>query len=757
MFGRQLIFSHLMSLVRRSARGALFRKYVVLFATAIGLALVANNLVNVWFTYSEYRDDIVRFQKEQAAVAASKISQFIKEIEGQLGWMTHLSWGMPTADQRELDAQRLMRQVPAITELALLDERGREQLRFLRQAEDRVGSGIDYSMDDRFKLAVANKAYYGAVYFRRETEPYMTLSVAGTRRDTGVTVAEVNLKHIWDVVNQIHVGQKGSAYVVDSQGRLLAHPDISLVLRQTDLSQLSQVKSARSALKSAADEPPQTALDIRGQRVISAFARADPLNWLVFVELPEAEANAPLYGALTRSVVVLLAGLLLAFLMAVFLARRMAVPIQTLRSGAARIGMGALDHRLAIKTGDELEELGQQFNHMASQLQSSYATLERKVDERTHQLQLANLAKSRFLAAASHDLRQPLHALNLFVAQLRSEADPVERSRVAARIEAAVDNMNALFNALLDVSKLDSGALKPKVSDFPIDSILKHMLTTFAAAAREKGLNLRIVQSSVWVRSDAILLERILLNFLSNAVRYTESGGVVVGCRRRGTKLRIDVCDAGPGIAEDQQHNIFNEFYQLVPKGKEDRDGLGLGLAIVERLGALLDHPIDLESIVGKGSRFSVTVPTVRSLSASPRHVHVETKSPTEALRGKTIVVIDDDMLVLDAMRGLLEQWGCSVLTATSVQEALDGIERRRPDLIISDNHLQDGETGIDAVARLRGAFGCNVPAFLISGDISPERLEEAKAAGHHLLHKPVSPVALRAMVSRLLVSSSRP
>ena len=475
----------------------------------------------------------------------------------------------------------------------------------------------------------------------------------------------------------------------------------------------------------------------------------------MFVELPEGEANAPLYGALTRSVVVLLAGLLLAFLMAVLLARRMAVPIQALTSGAARIGTGALDHRIAITTGDELEALGDQFNHMASQLQSSYATLERKVDERTHQLQLANLSKSRFLAAASHDLRQPLHALNLFVAQLRSETDPAERSRLAARIEAAIDNMNGLFNGLLDISKLDAGAMKPSISDFPIDSILKHMVSTFAATAREKGLNLRVVPSRAWVRSDAILLERILLNLVSNAVRYTETGGVVVGCRRKGDKLRIDVCDTGIGIAADQQRNIFNEFYQLVPKEKGGRDGLGLGLAIVERLGALLDHPIGLESTPRQGlAILGHRAHGERRFPQVPVAPCVETRSPTDALRGKSIVVIDDDVLVLDAMRGLLEQWGCSVLTAKSAQEVLEGINRRRPDLIISDGHLLEGETGVEAVAKLRGALGAHIPAFLISGDISPDRLVEAKAAGHHLLHKPVSPVALRAMVSRLLISS---
>ena len=433
-------------------------------------------------------------------------------------------------------------------------------------------------------------------------------------------MAEVNLKHIWDVVSQIRVGRTGRAYVVDARGTApgssrhqpCAAKDGSFPAQPGQIGPRgSRAESPTSRRRSA--------LDLRGERVCTAFAPADPLKWLVFVELPEGEANAPLYGALTRSVVVLLAGLLLAFLMAVLLARRMAVPIQALTSGAARIGTGALDHRIAITTGDELEALGDQFNHMASQLQSSYATLERKVDERTHQLQLANLSKSRFLAAASHDLRQPLHALNLFVAQLRSEADPAERNRLAARIEAAIDNMNGLFNGLLDISKLDSGAMKPSISDFPIGSILKHMASTFAATAREKGLSLRVVPSRAWVRSDAILLERILLNLVSNAVRYTETGGVVVGCRRKGDKLRIDVCDTGSGIAADQQRNIFNEFYQLVPKEKGGRDGLGLGLAIVERLGALLDHPIGLESTLGKGSRFSVTVPMVQRPSRQSR------------------------------------------------------------------------------------------------------------------------------------------
>ncbi len=274
--------------------------------------------------------------------------------------------------------------------------------------------------------------------------------------------------------------------------------------------------------------------------------------------------------------------------------------------------------------------LGEQFNRMATQLQGSYATLERKVEDRTHQLQVANLAKSRFLAAASHDLRQPLHALNLFVAQLRNETDRAERDRIAGRIDLAVGNMNELFNALLDISRLDAGALNASLSDFPVRNILRHIEATFAATAREKGLVLRVAPSSAWIRSDPILLERVLLNLVSNAIRYTPKGGIVLGCRHVGDRLRIDVCDSGLGIPKDQQCNIFGEFYQIAAPDQGQRDGLGLGLAIVERLCTLLKHPIGVDSTPGKGSRFHVTVPMVAkrpgSRTARPRRLQQPTR-----------------------------------------------------------------------------------------------------------------------------------
>jgi signal transduction histidine kinase/CheY-like chemotaxis protein len=378
------------------------------------------------------------------------------------------------------------------------------------------------------------------------------------------------------------------------------------------------------------------------------------------------------------------------------------------------------------------------------------------IQDKTRQLEVANRHKSHLIASASHDLRQPLHALNLFVARLRDEPDAAERGRLVGRIDAAVGSMNELFGSLLDMTRLDAGIVEPSPSRIPVQRLLDRIETTFGEAARRKGLGLRLVPSRAWVASDPILLERILLNLVANAVRYTERGGVVVGCRHRGAMLRIDVCDTGPGIPADQRQRIFAEFYQLERSGAAQREGLGLGLAIVDRLCHLLGHRVEVGSHLGRGSRFSVTVP----LAVRPE---AESGEPAPApplidpARGKRIVVIDDDALVRDGMRGILQGWGCEVETAASGAAALARLaaDGARPDLIISDSRLADGEAGVDAIERLRAAAGVPIPALVITGDTAPERLREASAAGFPLLHKPVSPMALRTTLNRLLKVSS--
>ena len=367
-------------------RSRLFIKYVALFVAVVSLALVANGVFDVYFSYQEQKASLVRIQREQAEAAAGKIGQFIGEIESQVGWTTQLPWSAGTLEQRRFDALRLLRQVPAITELAEIDSSGHEQLKVSRLAMEVVGSGTDVSKEPSFAEAVAHKVYYGPVYFRRESEPYMTLSLAGTRRDTGVSIAQVNLKLIWDVLSKIKFSGHGRAYVVDAAGRLIAHPDISLVLRNTDMSQLAQVRSARAKVAGNDGEQVEEADDIAGHKVLIASAPVAPLGWLVFVETPVAEAYAPLYASLQRTGLVLLGALALAFAAGMFLARRMVVPIHALRAGAARLGSGDLGQRIAIKTGDEVEALANQFNDMAGRLQESYANLERKVEERTQEL-----------------------------------------------------------------------------------------------------------------------------------------------------------------------------------------------------------------------------------------------------------------------------------------------------------------------------------------------------------------------------------
>ena len=349
------------------------------------------------FPIANIKTRLIQIQHEQAKSAAAKIGQFIKEIESQVGWTTQLLWSAGTIEQRRFDALRLLRQVPAITELAQVDASGKEQLRVSRLAMDVVGSGLDLSKEPKFTEAVKNKVYYGPVYFRRESEPYMTLSLAGTRRDAGVSIAEVNLKLIWDVVSKIKVGERGHAYVVDAQGRLIAHPDISLVLRNTDMTRLAQVQAARHSETGAAADDIETATDIQGRRVLTAFAPVAPLGWTVFVELPVDEAYQPLITSIQRTALVLFGALFLAALAGIFLARRMVVPIQALRAGAARIGGGDLAQRISVKSGDELEALADQFNDMAGRLQESYADLEKKVEVRTAE-------SERIAGAADGDL-----------------------------------------------------------------------------------------------------------------------------------------------------------------------------------------------------------------------------------------------------------------------------------------------------------------------------------------------------------------
>jgi signal transduction histidine kinase len=508
-----------------------------------------------------------------------------------------------------------------------------------------------------------------------------------------------------------------------------------------------QAALAAPATSSEGDPELIEALDTRGRPMLAAYAPIAPIGWAVLVEQPLNEAYAPLYHSLVRTGFLLLLGLVVAVIASLLLARRMVTPIKTLQDGAARIGAGALDLHIDVRTNDELEALAEEFNLMTTRLRDSYTGLEQKVTERTQELAAANQAKTRFLAAASHDLRQPMHALGMFVAQLRGCVTEAKALALVDKVESAVTALQELLDALLDISRLDAGVVTPTSSEFVLQPLLTRLDRTFAPQAEGKGLRLRAVPSRLAVRSDPVLLERILINLLANAVRYTERGGVVIGCRRHGDKVRIEVWDSGGGIAPQHRQSIFQEFYQVGNPERDRRKGLGLGLAIATRLARLLGSRIDLASQPGKGSVFSIELPRgIASESAAPK------VSPVTSLRGMRVLMVDDDALVRDAMASLLEQWGCEVWSAGQGAEAEAILKQAGeiPDAIVCDYRLPDGETGIDVIHRLQAIAGTEVPAALVTGDTAPERLREANESGYALLHKPVQPAKLRLLLAHL-------
>lgn len=361
-------------------------------------------------------------------------------------------------------------------------------------------------------------------------------------------------------------------------------------------------------------------------------------------------------------------------------------------------------------------------------------------------------AKTRFLAAASHDLRQPMQALSIYHELLRQEmAAPGQRGReLVANARHAADAMNALLDALLDVSRLDASVITPAPRPFALQTLLDDMQREFAPLAARKELRLRIRPCGATVVSDPALLARVLRNLLSNALRYTPAGGILVGCRRHGDRIGIDVFDTGIGIEPGEQRAIFGEFYQVGNKERDRQRGIGLGLAIVERVVRLLGHRLTLRSVPGRGSRFSVIVPL-----ASPDAVPVSAAEPEiaescGALDGCRMLVVDDDTAIRDGMRRLLEGWGCQVTAAGSCAEAM-AVDTEGIEAVVSDLDLPGTENGIDLIAALRRRHGASLPALLITGDTSAPALRAAQAAGIVMLHKPIRAARLRAALRSAL------
>ncbi|MDR6772044.1 NahK/ErcS family hybrid sensor histidine kinase/response regulator [Azospirillum sp. BE72] len=385
---------------------------------------------------------------------------------------------------------------------------------------------------------------------------------------------------------------------------------------------------------------------------------------------------------------------------------------------------------------------------------SALMMLNDQLQQAKSQADQANLSKTRFIAAASHDLLQPLNAARLFVSALADLEQPAGNVELVENIDVALASVEDLLSALLDISKLDAGAVTPELTDFPLRGILAPLATEYAAVAAERGIDLKVVGSGAVVRSDMRLLRRIVQNFLSNALRYVQGGRVVVGCRRTGDgSIRIEVWDNGPGIPRDKITEIFQEFRRLDTPVTKGRDrGMGLGLAIVDRVARMLDHPITVRSEPGRGSVFAVTVPRGTERRAV-RPASIAARPMTNRLAGTSVLVLDNEPAVVAGMEALLRGWACDVVSATNGDEALALLSGmpQPPDLLIADYHLDDGALGVNEVARLRAACGRILPAVIVTANRTPELADEAKAAGCLVLNKPVKPAQLRAVMSGLV------
>ena len=385
----------------------------------------------------------------------------------------------------------------------------------------------------------------------------------------------------------------------------------------------------------------------------------------------------------------------------------------------------------------------------ADALREANEALEARVGERTLALsaakaeaERANVGKTRFLAAAGHDLMQPLQAARLFLSALSERsADPT-----VERIDAALDSVEHLLGELVEVSKLDSGVTTPSPADFRLADVLKPLGEEFSALADQNGLGFRAVPCSASVRSDPALLRRILQNFLANALRYTGSGRILLGCRRRGGEIAVEVWDTGPGIPQSKLKDIFLEFHRL-EQGKASGEGLGLGLSIVERLAGLMGHRVAVRSRPGRGSCFEVRVP----LAAAPVAALAPARRAQRRFDGALVVFVENEAAIAGAMSELLAGWSCAVVAAPTAEAALAGLAGRRPDVLLSDYHLDDGRTGLEALALLQAALGADLPAALITADRDPGLRAAAEATGYRLLHKPVRPGALRALLGQML------
>lgn len=586
-----------------------------------GVVGVSSGL-GLYFSYQENLEAQKKIQVEKAKLAATQLQDFFSQIEKYLFVASLSATSGEDAQQQKLALLKVLRVAPAVTDIQVIDRHGIEKVSVSRLALDHLDKNTDRSGERFFTETRTGKVWYSPVFYLKETEPYIKISLLSAGRNPSFVVANINLKFIYEVIGRLKIGETGYAYVVDTLGDLIASPDTSAVLKQTNLSQTAAVTLA---LASRDNEMESVMLNNQhSTRTLTTFATVVPLGWKVLVELPDSEIYAALNPAIIRTAILISVGFLCSILAGLYFSRKMSQPIHAIQEAAHRIASEDFPEEVYFGTITELHELAIDFNLMSDQLRTSRLVLERSVQNRTKelleksfQLEVANKHKSDFLANMSHELRTPLNAVigfsEILLGKYFGELNDKQQEYVSD-IHRSGKHLLALINDVLDVSKIEAGELELNITQFNIHQLVEQAIMLVKARADAQGIEIVFNDNStsLSISADERRLKQIIVNLLTNAVKFSfPEGKVLISYFQQADRTNFEIKDFGIGIAPENQAQIFEQFKQLGNEYTNKGEGTGLGLAITKNLVQLHGGEIGVHSEEDRGSTFYFYIPTL--------------------------------------------------------------------------------------------------------------------------------------------------
>ena len=730
-------------------KGRLFWRYFAWFVFVSSILWIPGTVVEMWLAHRDGVASAGQLQQAETMAARRLIEGHLQGIESLIRDVSGLPWrqGLLTPEDRRLEFQRLLKISPVIHEIHRWDASGRETLYVSRIWGDRVGATNPDAKDAKAPLVAGDGPVYGDVSFRDGLEPFVPITLRETNSDApGTITALLDLKFIADYVSEVRVGKAGRAYLTDKRGTIIAHPDADRMLRRHSVEASPEFRTVMRAMERGEPLNAMQVADGTGSGKFVSAIVVPTTGWLLFVEQSADEVLLPVRQALERGAAIFAIGIVLAFFASLWSARALTGPIVEVGRGARKIAEGDLGARIAVKTGDEIEALASEFNRMAAQLQEYTTGLEKKVEEKTAELQdalkLAHdamRARALFLAAASHDLRQPLYAISILADTLASDALQPTAMAVLEKQRVAIAVLRALFENLLDLSRFDAGEVRPMLRVVSLRDVLAPSILEHEVICQAKGLQFDHDIEQAWVQTDPDLLRRVAGNLLSNAARYTPAGTVTFNARIADGHVWLRIADTGIGIAPEDQSRIFEEFVQVANPARERDKGVGLGLSIVRRIATLLDMDLTLHSTPSVGTTVTFRIPVAENIHGVTAQEDL-TYAAAGAFKGARIWIVEDDPLVRDALSLQFNIWDALPAFASSVAEllVLQGVDGRWPDAAIVDDMLGADENGLEIASFLR-EFMPESRIVLVTGNVDPVRTQALEESGLVVLRKPLA------------------